>query len=792
MRILLTTSAAPLYSPFYTTEKLMPLGVGYLISSLKKEGHKVYFIDNYLRPTRFLETDFLFKHHIEVVGIYTSTICFSDSLRMIHKLQRLRDQKKWKGKIIVGGPHTAVAPETIPEYVDYIVQGEGEKVLLEILSGQINKRIIRGERIIDLDSLPRPAWDYFVKLPYDSSIHWFPERPVFRMNTSRGCPFNCTFCSVKSIWGTQYTFFSAERIIDDILFLMKEYDVRGIYFREDNFTANRERTIKFCEGLLKKKISIKWGCETRIDTLDKDLIELMYAAGCRGYFIGVESGSQRILNFFKKGISIEQIYKVFEWCRKIGMRIDASFIIGVPTETRKERLKTLRFAEELKSDTTSISIGTFVGIPKSPLSQYTVENSLYEYIDSRGIVYLKGHNKRIDKLYKGDKILKIPPRREEKRIEKIIYGSDPIVSVIMVLCDSNLTYLRKSIESVLSQSFWDFEFIIIVDNECDEKIKKALREYRIRDFRIRIIENRRKLGFAKSLNKGLKIAKGEYIAMMDAEGISYKNRFERQVEFLDKNKDYALIGSFYKVIDEKGKVIKEIKLLESDKKIKKCFMDRNWFYYGSVMFRRECLKKIGFYNKGFIYPQDYELWFRLAQKFKVANISEYLFGARCEDDRFKREIEYIYKESHRKQSSLIYHRIAVKINKLIENIKDMVSQKKIIIYGAGTIAKIIFPHIYQKASEISVVDKNKDLVSKQFLNQTFILPIESIKDISFDLLLVTPLCEKEEILVFLNKILKKKDYKKIIFIEDLLLDLFYYTDSREIVQEDMGNLKIFL
>ena len=290
MNILFTTSAAPSQSPFSTTEKRPPLGIGFLISVLQNAGHKVFFIDNFLQPSNFLETGYIQKNKIDYVGISASTICFRDTLRMLYKLEYLRQTKQWYGKIIVGGPHTSVALETLPDFVDYVVQGEGEKVIVDIVEGEVKERVIRYPRISNLDNLPMPAWDYFASLPYDWGVPWFPDQPVFTMSTSRGCPFSCSFCAVHSIWGNRYIHFSAERIVSDIEYLIEHFKIKGIYFREDNFTFNRKRLTNFCDLLLTKGINVFWACETRVDTLDKELVKLMYQAGARGFYIGVEKG----------------------------------------------------------------------------------------------------------------------------------------------------------------------------------------------------------------------------------------------------------------------------------------------------------------------------------------------------------------------------------------------------------------------------------------------------------------------------------------------------------------------
>ena len=201
-----------------------------------------FFYRYNLSPSNFLETDYLERHHIDFVGIYANTICFRDTRRMLHRLDYLRQTGRWQGKIMVGGPHTSVALETIPAFVDFVVQGEGEQAILDIVEGRAQERVLRCRRLDNLDDLPMPAWDYFIHQPYNWGGDWFPGTPVFTMNTSRGCPFHCTFCSVGSIWGRKYNCFSAEHIVADIDYLMQHYGARGIYFREDNFTIHRERT----------------------------------------------------------------------------------------------------------------------------------------------------------------------------------------------------------------------------------------------------------------------------------------------------------------------------------------------------------------------------------------------------------------------------------------------------------------------------------------------------------------------------------------------------------------------
>ena len=400
MNILFITSAAPKKSPFSTNEKRPPLGLGSLISVVRKEGHKVFFIDNYLKPTKFIEEGYLRKNKINFVGIYANTICYRYTLEIFNKIENLRSKRLWNGKIIVGGPHTSVAIDTIPEFVDYVVQGEGERAILKIINGEVKKRIIREERIKDLDSLPIEPWDIFTKLSYDYTCPWINIKPVFTMNTSRGCPFNCSFCSVGSIWGKPYTYFSADRIIFEIEYLIKNFGAKGIYFREDNFTLNLKRTTKFCEKLIKKNINVHWACETRVDNMSENLIKLMSIAGCKAVYLGVESGSQRILDFLNKNITVKQIEETICLCKKYNINTYCSLITGVPGETFEDYLQTKKLMDRLKPFTYGFNV--FVGIPDSPLYQYVLDNNLYEYIDDIGLVYLPGYNIKVKFFYNMD------------------------------------------------------------------------------------------------------------------------------------------------------------------------------------------------------------------------------------------------------------------------------------------------------------------------------------------------------------------------------------------------------
>ncbi len=204
-------------------------------------------------------------------------------------------------------------------------------------------------------------------------------------------------------------------------------------------------------------------------------------------------------------------------------------------------------------------------------------------------------------------------------------SSNPKVSVVMSVFNGE-KYLREAIESNLNQTFSDFEFIIINDGSTD-KTQEIIEEFADRDSRIRFI-NQSNMGLTKSLNKAIKLARGEYIARMDADDIALPERFEKQVAFLEKEGDVALVGTAYYEIDDKGGVIGRKVFPQSDVEIRKIMLKYNPFFHASVMIRREVFEVVGLYGESIPFAQDYDLWLRIAGKYKVANLPDPLMKRR--------------------------------------------------------------------------------------------------------------------------------------------------------------------
>ncbi len=206
----------------------------------------------------------------------------------------------------------------------------------------------------------------------------------------------------------------------------------------------------------------------------------------------------------------------------------------------------------------------------------------------------------------------------------------------MSVSDVQLKYLEFSIMSILNQTYSKFEFIIVIDTK-NEKIISLINKYKIHDKRINIIQNNIKIGLAKSLNKAIEISKSEYIARQDADDISLTNRLEKQVYFLESNKNISVLGSYVYKIDETNKIIGKI-----SRKIKSnnSFYYENLLIHPSTMFIKKHFIKIGKYNENLDVSQDYELWVKFSKKYKIFIYPEYLFKLRIH----KKSISSIYKD----------------------------------------------------------------------------------------------------------------------------------------------------
>jgi anaerobic magnesium-protoporphyrin IX monomethyl ester cyclase len=343
-----------------------PLGLEYLASSLQN-GDKVKILDlDILNLTTDELREYLIAEGPDYVGITASTPMLVDAKQILGLVKEiLPDCKK-----IIGGAHASSLPlNALQESgADVAVIGEGEESFKEILQGrpygkiagiafkENTESVINPPRRIinDLDSLAQPAHhlvsrDSYRMSPYFEAYFKDGQRPIRSASvmTSRSCPFNCIYCASRKIFNAKVRLRSPENVIEELASLYFELGVKAIMFLDDVFTLDKERTIQICQRLIKSRINIKWWIDTRVDLISEGLLMLMKESGCRFIVYGVESGSQRILDMLKKGITVEQVKEAFAMTHRVGIDTKANFMLGHLDETEEEVMQSIKLAKEL-------------------------------------------------------------------------------------------------------------------------------------------------------------------------------------------------------------------------------------------------------------------------------------------------------------------------------------------------------------------------------------------------------------------------------------------------------------
>lgn len=342
----------------------VPLGILYIASFLESKGFNCKVLD---ANAMSLGIEEIIKNVIELspllIGISINAFSYQAALTYARQIKKnLPD-----AIIILGGPQATSAPDLCLENhgIEAVVCSEGEFPTYRIIDNlkkqnhpfkdvpgvvyKMGGQIIYNPpatRILDLDSLPFPAYHLLPNLRYYRAF--VRKWPFMGIVTSRGCPYQCTFCS-KSVFGNRVAFRSPENVISEIEFLTRSMGIRQIDILDDNFTSDRGRCEKICDLLIKKsiKISINLQSGVRIDNIDRDLLLLLKKAGVFKIAFGVESGDEDILGAIRKNTDPERILMVGRWAREAGMVVIGFFMLGLPYENSKTLQKTIDFAKKM-------------------------------------------------------------------------------------------------------------------------------------------------------------------------------------------------------------------------------------------------------------------------------------------------------------------------------------------------------------------------------------------------------------------------------------------------------------
>ncbi len=363
------------------------LGLAYVAAALEKAGHEVRIIDCVAEDWKSTHTqdgkkyagisfselcERIRKTSPDAVGITTFT---SQKWSALQAAKIAKDAGK-NIVVFLGGPHISVRPDDClsDKSVDFVVVGEGEISTAEAIDSlqngkplsriksigfKENGRIIMNERrqlIENLDELPFPARHLLPMEKYFEAARSMQtarasSRKWANIITSRGCPYNCIFCSIHLSMGRKWRARSPENVVKEIEELVSKYGVEEINFEDDNMSLDRQRMEKICDMIIGRKINIVWNCPNglRADSLDEPLLRKMKATGCTGIFVAAESGVQKVVDkIVGKNLDLKKVENAVMICKKVGIDIGVFFVLGLPGETKEDMKKTIEFGRKLR------------------------------------------------------------------------------------------------------------------------------------------------------------------------------------------------------------------------------------------------------------------------------------------------------------------------------------------------------------------------------------------------------------------------------------------------------------
>ncbi len=364
-----------------------PLGLAYLASVARSKGHDARIVDSLVENLTFEEVRKIMEQYSPDMVAITSTTSMIPDAYEVAKIAKSISQDT---ATIIGGPHVTFVPEqTLQESqnIDYVVKGEGENPfsgILDIIEKKKDPKEIRGiayrngNRILnnppevlisDVDSIPEPSWDL---LPMDK--YEIDNTQFGTIMTSRGCPYNCIFCSSSLQFGKQWRGHSVERVIDELKTLRYKYNKRDIEFLDDTFTLNMKRAMELTDRIYKEGIDIRWSASARVNLFNADIAKNMKRAGAHTVYFGIESGSQKILDFIGKGTTLDLAKSSVRKANDAGLYTLGSFIIGFPDDTIKDVKTTIKFSKSIGVTVAQFTIAT--PYPGTRLWDYVMENKL--------------------------------------------------------------------------------------------------------------------------------------------------------------------------------------------------------------------------------------------------------------------------------------------------------------------------------------------------------------------------------------------------------------------------------
>ncbi|MBC7946419.1 MAG: B12-binding domain-containing radical SAM protein [Chitinophagaceae bacterium] len=364
-----------------------PLGLASIGAIASEEGHEIVIVDAADWDWPRLKQK-ISDVNPELVGLTCWTIERGQCFRTAHLVREVAPQ----AKIVVGGPHATAFPGHIfiKTPADYVVKGEGEETFRELLKALDSGKDIRRVRglayrngetytltelrqlIQDLDKLPNIIHSQFAYDNYGGLHDTYLKSAA--VITSRGCPFNCSFCSSAVYWGNKYRTRSVANVIREVESLYHDHGIRALLFFDDNLTIDRSRCLALSSALTDLKLDLVWAAEGSVK-VDRELLAAMKLAGCYRLDFGVESGSPDVLKRINKPFSVDDTKRAFDLCRETGIRPNAYLIIGSPGETRESVSQTVRLMRDIQPDVCTPNPGIWI-LPDTDLYRMSLQQGI--------------------------------------------------------------------------------------------------------------------------------------------------------------------------------------------------------------------------------------------------------------------------------------------------------------------------------------------------------------------------------------------------------------------------------
>jgi anaerobic magnesium-protoporphyrin IX monomethyl ester cyclase len=363
---------------------MAPVGLCSMASYLARRGVESRILDGYAHP-RSLESwvSIILDERPDFVGIGTTTSSFLEGIRLAQALKRAAPSVR----TVFGGAHiSSLKEQCLRDFpaIDYGVVGEGEEALHELLvrdgrdlddvEGILHRPDGRdsvaftGHRKtqIRLDDLPFPAYDKLEDFPsaYNLPIFSFPDHPTASVISSRGCPYQCSYCD-RSVFKRGFRYNSPEYMHALLVYLGRRWGIRHVTFYDDIFTANRKRVEAFCDLMARRPPGMTFSCAVRANQLDDGLLVMLRAAGCWQISFGVESGDPDIVKVHRKQTDLDDIREKVDLIHKRGIRVKGLFIVGLPGETEETVRRSMDYA--LGTDFDEINVSKFTPFPGAPV-----------------------------------------------------------------------------------------------------------------------------------------------------------------------------------------------------------------------------------------------------------------------------------------------------------------------------------------------------------------------------------------------------------------------------------------